>query len=1603
MSGDQSNTSYNDIQTKKLRRKPPPPLNDVINEPPIPYKLQIQQQHQLQGVQTQYHQQYNTFGSPDPQSSYASPHQQGFASQSPPYVSVQHSSAHQILPQSPPQRRSQIQDPRLHQRQWSNGSMQFSPPSISGASSSSMIGSPPEYGNTSFGSDRPQFGDASIKTPPAVPARPYKHRSFDVPSPTAAYSSGISGYRLNGPKDWHSMSAPLNPSQQAMNVPDILQDLSYIEDSYNEDQSYNSIDPRPIGPKVLADYDISSDSTNGASTSAPYPLRDVADAEYEILKDDYEFGGGNSSSAYNTPTHQSIQYQTTTPTKIPPLIDTGSLKKIQKPVPPPPPLALSKYGQNNELSTPLSPGTSFAGSRNARSPNRRSSYISNSSPTRTSPTNRNYINSVYSDRQYGTNSRSPSPKKSIKYERSPSLIYRDHPWGVRDPEVDEYGDSINENYSTNHRYSYDSNNGFYDVDDDDVLENEFYPIRDDSIKSSTTSNYQYFDDGISGETQGTENVFDYSILPELPTSANSESISQPSSPGKRTALHSALSFYNKNHHLVSSGSASPVSVDRKRLDFDLPPVPLDLPQLPFTSSLLKNQHFQSCSKIWSMSEILTWCLKLGAWSHDLFISKKEFKNTLSKLLVFHRSDIPLDVITRNVDHIMNVLLKEGGIDFKEEVDLEETKISNGETDVKPNQKAKNRRRVVFHSVYVSGVLTELLECYSYDKEHSRITNTEPTSDVLRCFSSRCYLNQVIEHQLLWKNTNINEIILAGDWATHWKLTAEDIGRFGKKIVESQSNIFDLLRLEQNFIQRAKCYVNVVGPEFIKVSILVMGGKSSNIISMNNFRDDVIKPGSELVQIHEKSLFEPLLKILVSEGKFVKSIVDIADLYYNWTQDVRPSFLKYISTLPMIDELFHKEQIKNWANNEVRNLPGVKELGVNGEILLKGTFNSRLFLLPLQLSEIRKLYEPEEQEYILLTRALEGVKKLASRVNEMKRHADTVFALKRINKQLLWKQSIPITNLNLGLDNRKLFFRGDLIRKGDLKITLSINHVILLDNFLLITEKVKSSSRNGYSAYRVIENPIAIELLLVEIKDVDLEVSEAVAKGTSDPNISSGITESSTSGMINNNNSGGEDPNEDSTYSFKIRYAGRGQKNAFIFSTKSERERILWISTLIRARSNLCKRLSRTEVFALKSIGKTSFAYELNNKVTKLQVCAPNDPIEPASEIAYQTFKKLNIRDIYSFNNAKYHLIFGKVTNMVSFNFKGNRFFLAGLSLGVYCTNVQLGWKKVINGPDITKLSVNTESNLVVILGNRNLRYYLLDVLIDIYFEKREKMTSVSLSNEPVTFFEMGIHRNITMLFYAKKKTNSTHTNFKVLIPETDNDGVFSSFKVAKKFYVQADCYGIALFNTSFAVFTNKGFEILELDKLLPRSIPEIPPSMEIGASKKHQNALSRSTTNGTTASNGSIGSSSSNNSSNYHPGIESIRRTVHSGSSVRPMGMYKLANNTEFLLVYNDCAIFTNKHGKLSRFQMLSFAFKAKRITFLKNYLFVCCEECLEIWSISDFTNGTNKLIQVIVGKDVSMINGEGEQIYVTMANPKVIGLQLVFQLEEKLGEITTT
>ena len=116
-------------------------------------------------------------------------------------------------------------------------------------------------------------------------------------------------------------------------------------------------------------------------------------------------------------------------------------------------------------------------------------------------------------------------------------------------------------------------------------------------------------------------------------------------------------------------------------------------------------------------------------------------------------------------------------------------------------------------------------------------------------------------------------------------------------------------------------------------------------------------------------------------------------------------------------------------------------------------------------------------------------------------------------------------------------------------------------------------------------------------------------------------------------------------------------------------------------------------------------------------------------------------------------------------------------------------------------------------------------------------------------------------------------------------GTTEFFREYDEFYIPAESYSINVFNSTLAVSTYRGIEVLTLDKKQPWTVP-----------------LLRSDT------------------PEAQPYLSSIGQRTR---DLRPLGMFRLGDS-EFLVTYTECAVYVNQHGDVSRSVVMEFVGKAQ-------------------------------------------------------------------------------
>ena len=195
-----------------------------------------------------------------------------------------------------------------------------------------------------------------------------------------------------------------------------------------------------------------------------------------------------------------------------------------------------------------------------------------------------------------------------------------------------------------------------------------------------------------------------------------------------------------------------------------------------------------------------------------------------------------------------------------------------------------------------------------------------------------------------------------------------------------------------------------------------------------------------------------------------------------------------------------------------------------------------------------------------------------------------------------------------------------------------------------------------------------------------------------------------------------------------------------------------------------------------------------------------------------------------------------------------------------------------------------------------------------------------------------------LVFYKKK--DGISSTFKILEPiyhksnQTTNQprrhhmfmgirkGSTDYFRDFDDFYIPAETYALNLFHSSIAISSQRGIEVITLDKKLPISIPDLK-----------------------------------------QPGCASIATRI---KDQRPLGMFRLSES-EFLLVFEDVGIYVDKLGDVSRAVIMEFVGKAKSATLVQSMYLVLVDQTGAFVEVRNAING--RLKQVVPGRDVRMLD----------------------------------
>jgi hypothetical protein len=450
--------------------------------------------------------------------------------------------------------------------------------------------------------------------------------------------------------------------------------------------------------------------------------------------------------------------------------------------------------------------------------------------------------------------------------------------------------------------------------------------------------------------------------------------------------------------------------------------------------------------------------------------------------------------------------------------------------------------------------------------------------------------------------------------------------------------------------------------------------------------------------------------------------------------------------------------------------------------------------------------------------------------------------------------------------------------------------------------------------------------------------------------------SSTSGKSLVVNTVLDSPNERVLYPFRVKHLGKTE--VYVLYASSPQNRQEWCDKIIEAKTRHARSLfaQNAEPFRLRVLADTAFGYDSQSGGPK-GVVIKGTPLDRAVEECDRSF--------YGTGPRPNPICKAQVNCATTFNQPfGKRMVAVGTDYGVFISEYgqARSWTRAITALHVTQIAVLEDFSIFLLISDKSLIAYHLDTVCPVggaapAADSRKPPQKLS-GNRDVGFFAVGRQKDRSLVFY--KKRDGISSTFKVLEPvyQKSNTSTRSRFAIRKgttdffrdfdDFYIPSETFAINLFQTSLAISTVRGIEVLTLDKKVPLSIPDLKPAE-----------------------------------------VASIAQRIH---GQKPLGMFRLSDN-EFLLVFEEVGIYVDKHGDVSRAVVMEFVGKAKQACLFGSMYLILVDAGSGFVEIRNAVNG--RLRQVISGRDVKLLDDGAASgtVKICMQHPEQERNQVVLEL----------
>ena len=477
--------------------------------------------------------------------------------------------------------------------------------------------------------------------------------------------------------------------------------------------------------------------------------------------------------------------------------------------------------------------------------------------------------------------------------------------------------------------------------------------------------------------------------------------------GIRTNVH-----YDPN--ALGSGAATAASI--KLSAIDLPSIPVGR-RKKFVPSKLSTADFAKCPEPWAFSSILAWV----------------------KLMTEGETDLKEQPI---IDSIINLFTHK--VPTMNVAEAETLSARVVQRMIQAGALVKEEEWVKYGTSDFTGVVFQLtgVGCYS-SRVHVHHTPG-------RCYSHHCMrtLKKVAlqTQRLVPKREDVH-------WQQFYHLSKDVVDAKDPKEVVKQNNLHEIVAGEEKFMDD----LNVMRLLY-RDGLLSSHETITSKKKIDNIVQSVFGKLDAMQGANENYLLAPMKYRQQEQGPW---IIGFSEFFREWIRKAKQVYIDYAAAFPAAVVLMKKERDGNILFrqflDQVRENESSRRL--DWDHYLK-TPITRLQRYGLLLDTVHKHMVQDSEERANLQMAIDEIKAVTiecdSKVAEMSRKSDMI----ELGNKLRLRPEMSKVKLNLSHLGREIIHQGDLLRKGNNRVTWLDTHAVLFDHYLVLAKPLHQRDATG---------------------------------------------------------------------------------------------------------------------------------------------------------------------------------------------------------------------------------------------------------------------------------------------------------------------------------------------------------------------------------------------------------------------------------------------------------------------------------------------------------------------------------------------------------------